>query len=415
MDTNKETSQLVQEKPKNKLKELAKNLILFLVVLGVMFLLIEGVFRIIKPAGTVDRRRVIATMDERGYTIHRANVDEYLSSPETGQPVHMKTNQEGFIGNNYSIEKPANTVRLAIFGDSFTEGIQIDFEKTFAYLLEKNLNQKNQSLKYEVMNFAVGGTGTMESVLLYEYYAKKYQPDLAILFFFENDFENNQFYLGERGKIIAGAGNDPAWTEIPQSNANFKQDRQDWRAKLLRNSRFIQWIDRVVRTNPILFRLSTKIGLHHQGPLGEGEADIPTGQFIFQLPLQENYQEVFELTKDIINLFNQQAKRNKTKFALVYLPMAIQVDERLWQKTLAENPDLKNYQWDLQQPNNYLKRISQENQIPFLDFAAELIPYYQSHSADEFLYLHRDGHFNELGHQLVAQEVQKFIKEVLKQ
>lgn len=395
---------------KKKIINLLKNLILLIIVLGLSFLILEGIFRIIKPEGTVDRRRIIATADERGLTIHKQNIDDYLPSPETQELVHMKTNQEGFIGNDYSLDKPTRTIRIAIFGDSFTEAIQVDFEKTFGYLLEKQLNQQEDSLNYEVMNFAVGGSGTMEALLLYYYYAKKYQPDLVILFFFENDFENNQFYLSQREKI---SSQDESWIEIEQSNANFRQERQDWRAQLLKFSRFIQWADRVVRTNPSLFNLTTKIGLHHQGPLGEGKENIPTGQFIFQLPLQEIYQEVFVLTKDLIKLFKSEVANNGSKFSFVYLPEAVQADEAVWQKALDQNQNLEKYTWDFQQPNKYLEKAALENKIPFFDLTPEFISYYQASSDNDFLYIHRTGHLNELGHQLVADKIQEFIKEVL--
>ena len=47
-------------------------------------------------------------------------------------------NAHGFRDYERTYERPENTFRILVFGDSYTEGLQVPLEKTFAALLEKN-------------------------------------------------------------------------------------------------------------------------------------------------------------------------------------------------------------------------------------------------------------------------------------
>ena len=102
-------------------------------------------------------------------------------------------NKQGFRGRDFVMQKLANVIRIVMLGDSITEGMKIPLEKTFSYKLEVLLNQKayeqKSNLKYEVMNFGVGGYNLEAEAELLRTEVIKYLPDIVIENLASNDNE----------------------------------------------------------------------------------------------------------------------------------------------------------------------------------------------------------------------------------
>lgn len=101
-------------------------------------------------------------------------------------------NSQGFKDTEFVKEKPLGCVRIAMLGDSFTQGLYVKSEDTFSGQMEKMLNestvQKN-NVRYEVMNFGVGGYNLEAEVETLRTKVLQYSPDIVILNFFSNDDE----------------------------------------------------------------------------------------------------------------------------------------------------------------------------------------------------------------------------------
>jgi hypothetical protein len=97
-----------------------------------------------------------------------------------------QANKYGWLDRVHSLKKPPNTYRIGIFGDSFTEARQVGFDSTFFRIFEKRVNETLQN-KVEVLSFGLSGLSTYSSFLNYKANAKKYDLDLAIYHFCEND------------------------------------------------------------------------------------------------------------------------------------------------------------------------------------------------------------------------------------
>lgn len=114
-------------------------------------------------------------------------------------------NSKGFRGKKeYNYEKNVN-LRVLILGDSFAYGIGVDDEQTVGYYLENNILTFFGSV--EVINASNGGKGTDYELKVFQTLGYKYQPDLTVLAFFRNDFEDNergQYYIvSNDGKVLA--------------------------------------------------------------------------------------------------------------------------------------------------------------------------------------------------------------------
>jgi hypothetical protein len=67
----------------------------------------------------------------------------------------VEINSHGYRDRERTVAKPANTVRIAVLGDSFVEARQVAFEDTFGAVLERLLNgdRRFAGRTVEVLNF----------------------------------------------------------------------------------------------------------------------------------------------------------------------------------------------------------------------------------------------------------------------
>ena len=102
-----------------------------------------------------------------------------------------------------TVEKPANTYRVALIGDSATESLQVPLEQVWATIAEKQINQDlataskqtNQPNKkpphVEVINFGVSGYSTSQELLLLQKEVVKYKPDLIVVLYSRGDSDES--------------------------------------------------------------------------------------------------------------------------------------------------------------------------------------------------------------------------------
>jgi hypothetical protein len=111
-------------------------------------------------------------------------------------------NSKGLRGPEYSYKKPDGEFRILILGDSFAEGYTVEFEELCSELLKKKLNTELDK-RIEVINAGTGGYGTDQELLFFRTEGVKYEPDLVIVLYCENDAPMNiksNYYTMGRGQ-----------------------------------------------------------------------------------------------------------------------------------------------------------------------------------------------------------------------
>jgi len=102
----------------------------------------------------------------------------------------FKTNNRGFRNNNnIEYNKAPDEIRILCLGDSQTQGYEVNQDQTFSYIAELLLNK--QGMRWTVINAGVAGFGTAEQLLFLENEGYKYSPDVVVVGFSANDFEDN--------------------------------------------------------------------------------------------------------------------------------------------------------------------------------------------------------------------------------
>jgi hypothetical protein len=173
--------------------------------LAFAFAIGEIVVRLLYKNETVMYPRYQTDYQYGRYTIRgiRPNADFWHTSIDGSW--EFITNSKGFRNTKeFAYQKPANTLRVLSLGDSHTQGHEVRQDLTFSATLERFLNQHKSPA--EVINTGVSGFGNDEELVLLENEGYKYNPDVVVLAFFANDYEDNEksglFGLDSQNNII---------------------------------------------------------------------------------------------------------------------------------------------------------------------------------------------------------------------
>ena len=101
----------------------------------------------------------------------------------------IKTNRHGFRDKDYEVAKPDKCYRIVGIGDSVMFGWGVDQHECYLDLLEEQLNKLSPPHgEFEVLNYAVPGYNTSMEVNTLELEALRFEPDMVIIQFVNNDY-----------------------------------------------------------------------------------------------------------------------------------------------------------------------------------------------------------------------------------
>lgn len=105
------------------------------------------------------------------------------------------SNSFGMRDKARSLRKEPHKPRVAVLGDSFTEGWQVNDSEVFTRVLE---HQEFHDT-VEFLNFGIADFGTIQEWVQYEHLVRSFHPDLVLLMFYEgNDLTDNSWWFWQR-------------------------------------------------------------------------------------------------------------------------------------------------------------------------------------------------------------------------
>ncbi|MBL8897112.1 MAG: hypothetical protein JNM84_05770 [Planctomycetes bacterium] len=188
----------------SRLRRWARRLGLLLLLLGLTALLAEGVVLLVLGEQPKFPRRVVSAtwglrINEPGARYRHKSADVNVTFEINGQG--MRADRE------FAHAKPAGKKRIVSLGDSFTVGYEVAAEDTFSSVLEREL--RRDGIDVDVLNCGVSGFSTAEECLYLERELLRYEPDLVLVSFFPNDFDDNLrtgLFRLEGEKLVGGEG-----------------------------------------------------------------------------------------------------------------------------------------------------------------------------------------------------------------
>ena len=115
----------------------------------------------------------------------------------------LRINSQGLRDKEYSLDKPPRTFRVAAVGDSYTMGHGVNIEHVYHSLLEDRLSQEASAMKYEFINFGVGGYDLLNYLRVIRQKALNYKPDMILIgFCAKNDMSVPSSFQKEKSNKI---------------------------------------------------------------------------------------------------------------------------------------------------------------------------------------------------------------------
>ncbi|HUG17852.1 MAG TPA: SGNH/GDSL hydrolase family protein [Planctomycetaceae bacterium] len=341
-----------------------------------------------------------------GYLL-KPNLSITVTDRESNETYDLRTNSLGFRGSEWIVPKPQGVKRIAILGDSFVEGRAYPEDRVFCGRLQKLLNESSTSERWEVMNLGVGGQNTSTQLAVYQKIVKPLDPDLVILCVtLSNDIRENFREL---------AHTDGVSCELEQDGRlNFTPPRRMADLEIKSQSKLYLW-----QKAKMQFAVDRCRSWISAADLYDPLAKIKRNQLeetrrLTAVPLEDRYQRAWSVTGKILELFQTQVEETGSRFYVVSLPNAWQIHPNLFDSVQSEQRDPEALALD--QPIEQLAAIADRLGLELLEltpaFREDLADFQRSapgQSVEERLFLKGIGHYSERAHQLIGEEVFRFL------
>ncbi|MEM6631995.1 MAG: hypothetical protein AAF694_20130 [Bacteroidota bacterium] len=166
-------------------------------------------------------------------------------------------NKFGYIGEPHPFEKPANTIRVALMGDSYVESLQVFERDYFGNIAESILKDQYPQTQIELLNFGRGNSDIGDLYVLHTNFASRFNPDYVVYMLAEADLTPR--YLDPvRPKTILDGDS----LVIFQDFANSELETYQKTKFLIHNSAFLNMLNtcrKKSKTVPIAATLLDKV------------------------------------------------------------------------------------------------------------------------------------------------------------
>jgi hypothetical protein len=374
------------------LKKVVVNVCLLIGTIFICLVFIEVVIRIFDL--TPD---VFLQPDERTGVWHTPNKEGVYFRKDVPK-VSIKINAYGLRDHEYPYSKSGDVYRIALLGDSFSEALQVPLEATYHHILEMQLNLADFSKPIEVINFGVGGFGTVHEYFVFHHYVLKYQPDMIVLeFMLGNDILENSPVLNGRKYLpyfVLKEKNELVY--LPPKPVPYYMKLGVY-AKIIPFFYF-----RIVAGNSKLDQLLR--GIRRRS---KDKRDIPLEYYIYTQEWNGDWEEAWEITRQVLLRLHRETMSHKMDLLIVGVPDQIQVDPQIRAEVFARYPMMKHAKWDWEKPNMLLQQFCQSEGIRYFDLSPSFKEKICQGSPP--LYYHYDGHWNQNGHRFAAEGIYRFL------
>ena len=322
----------------------------------------------------------------------------------------VQINSRGFRDRERSYDKLANTLRIAVLGNSWTEALQVPVDKTYTADLENDLEAHGcfAPKHVEVLNFGVAGYSTAQELLTLQKIVWNYHPDVVLLAFYPaRDIANNlrelnnavnpeqsPYYVYRQDQLVL----DDSFRSLPVLEKR-QILLQSLRYRVEEQSRLLQAVGAlrtVGRTRVAMLDAKQKAN-------SAGVAGLE--YTIYAPPTDAIMQSAWKVTEGLLLLMRDEVQSHGAEFRIVTLATRPQViPDRGKQLEFIHKLGVS----DLAYADDRIRQFGAREGIPVINLAPSLSEFAQTHQA----YLNGfnrvnigTGHWNETGHRVAAETI----------
>lgn len=372
----------------SKLREIGKGLILTIVSILVCLGFLEVAVRMLEPKEVM--RYFYSEDSDILHHKFKPNASGRYKTTEFDTDYNI--NSLGLRDKEYSATKPANTFRILMVGDSFTEGDGVLSHETFSKKLEERLQTHGDEMNYEVINAGVGSYSSLLQYLYLKNYGLQLQPDMVILNFDLSDVYDDINYttlarFDEHGIPVGVSPSKQAQGMLKGPLAGVK----DWVKNNFQLYNFIR-----IRITPQLEMMKRE---------GDFTGDIRYDKYALLRASYVDADSNWALTHKYLLLTRDLLKANNVDFWMTVYPYGLQIHPQEWKSG-------REY-WQFAQdtvystwPQEAVASWAESNGI----YCINMCPDFKEKSKSVFpLYLDNNGHWVAAGHQVVADAIYRHL------
>jgi hypothetical protein len=322
----------------------------------------------------------------------------------------VQVNSHGFRDRDRSYEKPPDTIRIAVLGNSWTEALQVPLEKTYVAVLEQKLAELGcfAPKHVEVLNFGVAGYSTAQELMLLHQEVWKYHPDIVLLAFYPaRDIANNARELNnavnpEQSPYYVYRQSELVLDDSFQSVPDLEQRQilfQNLHYHLSRRVVLLQAISAMQRFGRTQFAMrgvrekAEKVGMDN------------LEYAIYSPPVDPVMQNAWRVTEGLFLLLRDEVKSHGAEFRIVTLATRPQViPDRTKRTELMRKLGVADFSYS----DERIRLFGRQGGISVTNLSTALSEYAETHQ----IYLngfrssnYGTGHWNEAGHKLAAEVI----------
>jgi hypothetical protein len=347
----------------------------------------------------------------------------YIRDPEVGTALrpnaegwwtregrsYVRINSQGLRDREHTKQKPANTLRIAVLGDSYAEALQVAMEKAFWAVAEAKLRDcpAVRGNDVEVINFGVSGYGAAQELLTLRHKVWDYDPDIVLLTMTtRND-------VGDNSRVIKQSDDVPYFV---LSNGQLVLDGsfRDTPTYRLRDSTLyasLRWARDHSRVVQAIYAALHAMSVWRQGRANRSGSDANLDDY--KEPETQAWRDAWAVTEALLVRMRDDVEAKHARLFVVTLsgPRQIDPDPQLRQEIMIRSGIS-----DFFYPDLRIGEFCRRQSIPALILAPRMYRY----AVDHNVYLHGfsngalgRGHWNELGHQLAGEMIAGWLCERL--
>lgn len=397
---------------------------LLLIILG--FLFGAGIAEVALRVARYSNPEFYELDQTRGYGLRPGSQGWYRKEGRS----YVRINSDGLRDQEHSLIKPANTLRIALLGDSYAEALAVPIEQAYWSVMKSKLDECDAASgkAIEIINFGVSGYGTAQELLTLREKVWKYSPDVVMLAVTtNNDVVDNSRALKKVDEIPYFIYRD---SQLTLDNSFQRSQTFVWRQSRL--NRFGRWlrdhsrvVQAVIEGHHALKIMSASWRARwsqskpatplpaspDQKPnVSTNVEELGVDNLIYREPENEIWNDAWRVTEGLITEMRDEVRARDAKFLVVTLSNSPQVLPDPEQREALKK---RFGATDLLYPDNRIRLLCERESISLIILAPELQQFAQQNN----LFLHGfdknigNGHWNVTGNRVAGELMAKKICE----
>jgi lysophospholipase L1-like esterase len=326
----------------------------------------------------------------------------------------IRINSHGLRDPERDYRAAPGTLRVVALGDSFLEAYQVPLEDSVTQRLERSLSD---GCSAEVINGGTAGYGSAQEYLFFKQEGVRYAPRVVLLFFYYNDilYTVRPHRLGIPKPLLVFDSPEPRVANYP---VPWRESRESAPrpAPTFRGSAAFAWLaDRLEQGRPQLYNRLAEYGLWppiRRRRIAEEflvfrRAPDPGSRPAFRVSAQET-EAAWDRTERILEALNVAVRGVGAQLLAVYVPARMEIRDADWKYSLIRF-GLNEARWDRDRVRRQLTEIGDRHGFAVLDLVPALR---QQQGLLGGPYFEHDSHWNSLGHQVAAEEIDRRLRQL---